>query len=345
MQPTLPAAPHFCIVRLSAIGDTIHSLPLAAALKRRHPDGSLGWVVETPAAPLVVGSPVVDWVEVVPKGWLKRPSLVWSLRRRLRSRRIDVAFDPQGLSKSAVAAWLSGARHRVGFTRGEGRELAPCLATIRVEPTGRHAVDRTLCLLAGIGAAPPATPEFPFPACPAADRQELDAFLAAPEFAPGFVLMGPWGSFPAKLWPLERFRQVAESLRDTDGLVSVVLGHGEAERRLVAAEAALSGGSLRLAPAVSPAGVVEMARRARLFVGCDSFPMHAAAGVGCPSIGLFGVTDPERLGPYGPRGTALHQGLTLVGSTRERRALGPEAMLALTVETVTAACRDALAAR
>ena len=319
------------IVRLSAIGDTIHSLPLAAALRDAHPHCHLGWVVEKPSAPLIENNPLVDWVRVLPKGWLKSPRLVCGLRRDLKAQRFGIAFDVQGLSKSAIAARLSGAPVRIGFTRGEGREIAPLLDNWLVAPRGRHAVDRTLSLLGGIGLKPPAKPRFVLPACGPDDAARIDAALAGDAYRSGFVLMGPWGSFAAKLWPLDRFRTLATALWEKARLPSLVLGHGTAERgdidRLVSDMP--EGAVLRAAPDVGLPGVAELARRATLFVGCDSFPMHAAAAVGCRTLGLFGVTDPERLGPYGPAGRYAYQRITLVSSTRERRRLGPENMLDL----------------
>lgn len=322
------------IVRLSAIGDTIHSLPLAAALRRALPGCRIGWVVEQPSSPLILDNPLVDWVCVLPRRWLKAPGTVLGLWRDLRRQNFDVAFDPQGLTKSAVAVRLSGARIRVGFSRGEGRELAPFLENVRVAPRGVHAVDRTLSLLAGINLPVPKQGEFVLPACGREDRERIDAFLADGKYANGFVLMGPWGSFAAKLWPLDRFRGLAAALLDRTGLPSVMLGHGAKERDAVAGLARASGGALSSAPDLSLTGVAELARRARLFVGCDSFPMHAAAAVGCRTLGLFGITDPNRLGPYGPLGAAVYERITLPRSTRERRRLSAENMLALNVEKV-----------
>ncbi len=330
------------IVRLSAIGDTVHSLPLAAALRRRFPDCRLGWVTEAPSAALIEGNPLLDWTRVVPKGWLKSPGLVRSLRRDLRAERFDVAFDIQGLTKSAVAAWLSGAGTRVGFARGEGRELAPFLDNVLIAPRGTHAVDMTLSLFDALGAGDAGGAEFVFPACSAEDRRAIDGAAAGPAFAGGFLLLGPWGSFASKLWPIDRFLALAKTLRDATGLPSLMLGHGERERGEAARLAADSAGALSVAPDVGLAGVVELARRARLFIGCDSFPMHAAAAVGTPTLGLFGITDPARLGPYGANGHAVFEKVTLVASTRERRRLGPENMVALSTEKVFGAAMEIL---
>lgn len=343
---TAPAAPprRILIVRLSALGDAVHTLPLAAALRDLYPDCFLGWLSERPAEPLIAGNPLLDWTHALPKGWLKSPRLVLDARRRLRAQNFDTAFDVQSLSKSAIAAWLSGAKTRIGFTRGEGREIAPLLDTVLVQPTARHAVDMTLELLSGLGATAPGPARFILPRCPAGDRAKLDALLQERErdLAGGFVLMGPWGSFGSKLWPLRRFLELAGRIRDASGIPSLMLGHGDRERGIVLELTRENPDALIPAPDVGLLGVAELARNAIMFVGCDSFPMHAAAAVGCATLGLFGVTDPARLGPYGPTGRAVYERLTLVRSTRERGRLPPDNMLALTTDKVFQACLETL---
>lgn len=329
-------APRILIVRLSAIGDTIHSLPLAAAIRRAHPNAHIGWVVEKPSAPLIENNPLVDWTYVLPKGWLKSPKHVLDLRRAARREHFDTAIDVQGLTKSAAAAWLSGAKRRVGFVRGEARELAPFLATVPATPTGRHAVDITLSLLEPLGIARPAKPEFVFPPCPEQDKAAIDAATGQCAAGAGYVLLAPWGSFPSKLWPLERFLELAKRIHGKTGRICLMLGHGE-ERPKVEALSASAPEALLPAPDVTLPGVVELARRAKAFVGCDSFPMHASAAVGTPTTGLFGITDPERLRPYGDNGKAVFHAITLVKSTRERRRLTPENLERLTVDAVFAA--------
>ena len=336
-------ARRFLIVRLSAIGDVIHTIPLAAALKRRRPDCFLGWIVEKPASPLIVDNPLLDWVHVVPKGWLKSPGEVHRLRRAAKAMRFDVAFDVQGLSKSAIAARLSGAPVRVGFTRGVGREIAPLLDNRLVVPRGVYVVDNILSLLSAIGDEAPDRPEFVFPPCPPDDKQGIDDYLREKRLTGGYCLMGPWSSLVGKCWPLGRFLELAEGLNAATGLVSLLLGHGKERDAVAAALAGRPGTPVLLAPDVSPAGVVELARHARLFVGCDSFPLHVADGVGCLAAGLFGITNPERVGPRGRNCRSLFAELNLLKTARERRGFDDSVMRKLDVGTVLDACRDMLA--
>jgi ADP-heptose:LPS heptosyltransferase len=332
------------IVRLSAIGDTIQTLPLAAALKRAHPDCLIGWVVEKPSSPLIVGNPAVDWHYTLPRGWLKSLSAVSGLRRALGAQRFTVALDPQGLTKSAVVALLSGAGLRIGFRRGEAREIAPLLDNRLVAPRGRHVVDMTLSLLNGLGLEPPGRPEFVFPPCPPEEKRSIDAHMEAAGCLNGYVLFGPWAMNASKCWPISRYAELAERLRGKTGYSALALGHGGKERTAVAEAAAKSNGALSLAPEVSLLGVIELERRAKLFVGGDSFPLHTAYGAGCPAVGLFAVSDPERVGPLGDRALVVYEKLTLTSSSRERQRLDQTNMLALGVDTVEQACLNLLEA-
>lgn len=343
MPPRASQPSRFLIVRLSAIGDAIHTLPLAAALRRAHPGCFIGWVVERPAAPLIVGNPALDWTYVLPKGWLKSLTQVRELAAALRGQRFDAAFDVQGLSKSAIAAWLSGAPLRIGFARGIAREIAPLLDNRLVRPAAVHVVDQALALLSPLGGELPGEPEFPLPPCPPAEAEEVTRFLGSCGFAAGFCLMGPWSTYAAKCWPVDRYVELAAALRRETGMGALLLGHGPEERGAV--ERAIAAGpetGARIAPELSLLGVVELARRARLFVGGDSFPTHAAGAAGTPTVALFAVTSPDRVKPYGDRHRAVFEKLMVVRSSRHGRTLDQTNMESLSVAKVAAACLEAL---
>ncbi len=98
------------IIRLSAVGDTVHGLPVLCALRDHLPNAHLSWVVEKRAASVLQGHPALDRLIVAPRRWLRSPLAVWRLRRQLRAVQPQIAIDLQGLTKSAIAARLSGAR-------------------------------------------------------------------------------------------------------------------------------------------------------------------------------------------------------------------------------------------
>jgi ADP-heptose:LPS heptosyltransferase len=148
-------SPRILLVRLSAIGDVIHGLPIAVALRERFPQAFLAWAVEERAAGLLEGHPAIDQRIVLPRGWLRSPAAVWRVRKELKAHRFDTAIDAQGLTKSAVAAWLSGARRRIGMGGRWGRELSRWLNTTLVDTDDLHAIERGLKLLEPLGIASP----------------------------------------------------------------------------------------------------------------------------------------------------------------------------------------------
>src|SRR5208283_4547756 len=95
-------SPRILLVRLSAIGDVIHAMPIACALRERFPHAYLAWAVEQRAGELIDGHPAIDQRIVLPRGWLRSPASIWQLRKKLKKLDVDVAIDAQGLTKSAV---------------------------------------------------------------------------------------------------------------------------------------------------------------------------------------------------------------------------------------------------
>ena len=146
--------PRILIVRLSSIGDCIHGLPVLSALRDALPDAHISWIVEGRTADLLRRHPALDEVVQVRRKWLKSPAAIWKARRTLHRLRPDVSIDMQGLTKSAIAAWLSGAPTRIGFAGCDGRELSPWLNNTLVEPMMTHVIDRNLELLRPLNIVP-----------------------------------------------------------------------------------------------------------------------------------------------------------------------------------------------
>jgi ADP-heptose:LPS heptosyltransferase len=147
----LDGSPRFLITRLSALGDCVHTLPLAAALRRHHPDAYIAWVAEAHVAPLLANHPAIDEVISLPRRWAKSLSTILGVRRRLQALDFAVAIDPQSLTKSAALAWASNAPMRIGFAGEFGREISQFLNNVLVPSRPVHAVDRYLTLLRPLG--------------------------------------------------------------------------------------------------------------------------------------------------------------------------------------------------
>jgi lipopolysaccharide heptosyltransferase I len=327
--------PRILIVRLSAVGDVIQSMPIACALRERFPEAFLAWAVETRAGQLLQGHEALDRIISLPRGWLKSPAGVWRLRRFLHGLRFDVAIDAQGLTKAAILAWLSGAPRRIGFGRPWGRELSRWLNTEMVDTPGPHIVDRNLQLLRPLGILSP-TVRFLVPECPAARWRAMD-MIAAAKVERGFAIMNAGAGWPSKVWPAARFGAVAVHLAAAWNLPTLVVWAGQAEREIGEQIVAGAEGAAQLGPSTTLPELAALARRAKLFVSSDTGPLHLAAAVETPCVGLYGPWCAEVHGPYGPEHIAL-QKARFTGSTRGRRTAPPHLMEAITVADVCEAC-------
>ena len=329
----IPTDPRIAIVKLSALGDVVHALPVARALRRRFPDAALTWIVEARAQPLLRDHPDLD--RVIPVDTRRWRRLFWRprsaagliadlnrLRARLRRGRFDIALDLQGLAKSGVLTRLTGAPARIGFARSHSRELSWLAITRAIvpPPSAVHVVDQYLSLLAPLGIGP-VTPEFHVPARPAADRA-IDAFLREHDVKPGdrVVALNPGAGRADKQWPVAHFRTVAERLgTEAEARVLLLWGPGEIDlaRRI--------GEGLTPRPLLAPPTDLDhltaLLRRVSLVVAADTGPLHLAAAVGTPALGLYGPTRAERNGPYGPCGRGLQSPDGTMAGLRPERVL------------------------
>ncbi len=307
------------IVRLGSLGDIVHALPAAAALADRFPGARLDWLVDARHQIILDYVPIVSHRIVVstsrheaaPDAGQGARTRVFSGRRalpaavaELRRGGYDVAFDLQGLLKSAVLARLSGARRVIGFAPGHLRERAArWFYTETVDPAGaRHVVDKNLAALAAVGITGPPR-RFPIDVPPSAIVEDVRRRLGLS--ADGhFVLVNPAAGWPNKQWPPDRFGAAAAATHARHGLRSVVLW-GPGEEELARSVVELSAGAAMLAPSTTIADLVHLSRAARLMIAGDTGPLHLAAAMGTPVIGLFGPTDPQRNGPWNPADIAL----------------------------------------
>jgi lipopolysaccharide heptosyltransferase I len=336
-------SPRILIVRLSAIGDVMHALPVLNALRARFPQAYIAWLVEGRAGDLLQGHAALNELIRVPRKWLKSPRIVWNLRRQLRTHKFDIAIDVQGLTKSAVAARLSGARRRIGFAGPDGRELSSWLNNEKIRPSSAHVVDRNLELLRPLGIEHPEA-VFYLPEL-AADEVRADDILHGLGMQRPLAIINPGAGWPSKVWPAERFAAMARHLWQAHSLPSLVVWAGNQERAWAEeiVRRAEEPQGVFLAPPTSLTELAALCRRANLFVGSDTGPLHIAAAVGTPCVGLFGPMPHERNGPYGQQHIAV-QKVWLTGSSRERRTADNASMRAIAIADVCAAC-DAILAR
>jgi lipopolysaccharide heptosyltransferase II len=285
------------VVRLSAVGDVVHTLPAAAALAEA--GHTVIWAVQPRARPLVERNPAVASAIEIPARGAASLAALREARRRLRAAHAPVALDLQGLWKSAAWAWASGARRRIGWAGSARREpgSAIFLTERRVFSTDvRHVVDKNLALLEAVGIRRVGLRDFPLPPF---DRERATAARSLTDLGiERPVLLHPGGGWASKLWPAERYGDLARRLaaRGVPTLVSWGPGEEAVAERVVATSA----GAAKRAPSTSLLELAALAAASRAIVAADTGPLHLACAVATPAVALFGPTDPERNGPWNP---------------------------------------------
>lgn len=291
------------IVRLSAMGDVIHALPLAAGAAAS--GATVGWVVERAFAGLLEGNPHCARIFIADtKAWRRRPfspatrAAVRALRRELRAFAPDRTIDVQGLWKSAWIARMAGAPV-TGFAAAGRREPSSallCDVGVTPAPQARHIVDRNLALLSAAGIpqaarAPDATYLL------ARESPAAEAFLAT--LPRPFAVFHPGAGREDKAWGEPRLAMLAKALEQRRGLHPVISWGPGDEGRVQRLTALLPNASRP--PLLDFPGLARLDAASRLFVGGDTGPLHLADALGVPTLALFGPTDPERNGPYRER--------------------------------------------
>ena len=351
------------IVRLSAMGDVIHALPAVAALRGAFPDAHIGWLIEERWSELLCAPgavrrgrrskarPLVDEVHSVSlKAWGKslfsvstaqRIATVWN---DVRGARYDAAVDLQGAIRSALLARWSGAR--VVYGAAEPRESPASLWYARKAfARGRHVIEQNLSVVeAVLRVTGKAQPRNPFPVehspvdLPWDSQAEVRVGRRLEESGVSdFAILNPGAGWGAKRWPAERYGEVALGLA-AQGLKSI-LNYGPGEEELANAAQAASQGAA-LAMSLNLTELIALTRRARLFIGGDTGPLHLAAALRVPVVAIYGPTDPARNGPYGTRRMVLRSPQSF--TTHARKTEPDEGLRAIGSDAVVAAARELL---
>jgi len=360
------------VVRLSAMGDIIHTMPAAAAMRQAFPHATIGWLIEERWAELLCTlryprsgrrspeRPLVDRIHTVNLSeWRRSLFSVSTVQQmavalsELRGVQYDVAIDFQGALRSALLARWSGAP--IIYGDAQPREnTASMFYTRQVETTGRHVVEQALDLACAVegragrtmerqasspgaesGEIPPVqrAPDVEFPQDPDAEKK----ITALTDDMPHLAILNPGAGWGAKQWPAERYSEVARQLAQ-DGVCSVV-NFGPGEDELAAAVEAESQGTARRI-SCSIAELIALTRRASLMIGGDTGPTHLAAALKVPVVAIFGPTNPARNGPFGTRSIVLRSASSL--TDHARRPEPDQGLLEITVGEVVAAARKLL---
>ena len=377
LPASVPRFERLLVVRLSAMGDVIHTLPAAAALRQAFPHATLGWLIEERWAELLCTlrhpragrrspqRPLVDCVHSVNTAeWRRAPFSfnTWQQMAaglsQLRGIQYDAAIDFQGAVRSALLGRWSGAP--IVYGSAQPRENAASMFYTRdvlLKTQGTHVVEQALALVGAVVSSTTASASVPtaiissaivpsaiVPTPTAEGRVEFPVDGDAENKIAGFTaegnefaILNPGAGWGAKRWPVERYGEVAKELAK-DGLCSLInYGPGE-EELAVAVEDAGAGAARKISCSISE--LIALTRRARLFIGGDTGPMHLAAALKIPVVAIFGPTNPARNGPFGTRSIVLRSASSMTDHTR--RPEPEQGLLEITVDEVVAATRKLL---
>ncbi|MGC2697448.1 MAG: glycosyltransferase family 9 protein [Candidatus Angelobacter sp.] len=346
------------IVRLGAMGDILHTLPAVTGIRAALPNATIGWLVEERWSELLTAQgrkaspssispkkPVVNHVHTLDtRRWRKHffrasaTAEILGAMKRVRKMQYEIALDFQGAIKSAVFAKWGGANALAGFT--DPRESAARFFYRRKYPrSGEHVIEQNHAL--AVEALKPYfgnelklfAPQLPLDPISEAWAESEIARLGIASFA----IVNPGAGWGAKQWPPERFGEVALALaaHNIKTLVNVAAGEEYLAREVVAASA---GNAFELRCTIGQ--LVAITRRAKIFLGGDTGPLHLAAALGIPVVGIYGPTDPARTGPFGTQAIALRHPES--ETTFSHHSKAEAGMLQISSEEVISAARHLL---
>lgn len=294
------------VIKLSAIGDVIHALPVSYAIKETYPDAHLTWVVEPPAYDLLTNNPYIDEIIVFHKKEFKTKQgfkkHFFPLLRQLRARKYDVVLDLQGLAKSGILALMARGRKKIGTC--DMRELSGLVS----KPTsGKHAhghiVERYLDVVRAIGCR---TERIVCPVCPTQEeKRNARRCLAEGGVRGAYAVLAVGTNWKNKCWTAENFARLADWLTE-QGITPVLVGGGKKDEvRAAKIQENMQTQGVNLIGKTTLKELSVVIDGACVFIGGDTGPTHLAAGLGVPTIELMGPTDANRNGPYGQTDNAI----------------------------------------
>ena len=306
------------IIKLSAIGDVVHSLPLLEVLRGRFPSARIDWVIEEAASGIVDGHPDLDELIVFPrKSWLNRcirkreysnvGKETITFFRELRKREYDVVIDLQGLLKSSVLTFFARGSRKIGLNGA--REGSSLFVKERVSFPGLdiHALDRYLCVAKHLGVAHPEwngkIPVYE------TDKRYIDDLLVGFEGNRALVAVNPMAKWESKLWGLERFALLADLVNENLGAAVVFTGSESDKIAIKKIDAGMRTKALNLAGKTNLKQLAYLYGKCTVVVSTDTGPMHMAAAMGTPVVANFGPTSPLITGPYGTKHRVVRAGL------------------------------------
>jgi lipopolysaccharide heptosyltransferase I len=338
--------PHILIVKLSAIGDVVHTLPALNAIRRHFPQAHITWLVEAAAADLLIDHPALDrvlisrrkqWIRDIKRGdWRAPLGQFKRFLRELRDTRYDMIFDFQAAIKGAMLIAIARGNRKIGFGPGmEHQEHSYLVLNEKIPMISMevHALDRGLALIKSAG-IPSHSVEYRLPISPAAQSSVIEFIAEGAKDPQGpLVAINPMAKWETKLWPAERFSRLADRIIDSYGAAVFFTGGPEDHGIIEGIIAGMQHRALNLAGRTRLIELAALYQQMTCLVTTDTGPMHIAAAVKTPVVALFGPTAPWRTGPHGD----IHRVVTSRDDCRpcfKRSCATSKCMQSITVEQV-----------
>jgi lipopolysaccharide heptosyltransferase I len=340
------------MVKLSALGDVVQTIPAFEALRRHFAEAHIAWLVEEQNADLLVHYPGLDEVLVLPRrswrqrlttagSWLTLMRQVVGFCRELRQRDFDIVIDFQGLLKSAVWVALARGNRKIGFDRTREASWLVLNERLPAYDPDRHALERYLDIVGYLGASVKGV-SIQDPWTTAEEHRFERRLWPIIQNGGRLVTCHPTARWSSKLWPEENFATLAKEMVE-ELEVEVVFTGSTGDRSMVSRIIRQAGdkGLHNWAGTTSLRELAYLFRQAETVVSTDSGPMHLAAALGTPVVALFGPTAPWRTGPYGEGHKVLRTGVEC-SPCFQKTCDSRECMVALPVNDVLQAVAEQL---
>jgi len=345
--------PNILIIKLSAVGDVVHSLPFLEVLRDRFPSAMIDWVVEEDASGIVESHPEIDRLIIFPrKSWLKRfikkgeyigvGKEVTKFLKELKSRRYDIVVDLQGLLKSGILTFLANGKRKIALNGGREGSLIFTNEKVAIPDPDLHALDKYLCIARYLGATNPVwNGQIPIYDT---DEEHVDYLLGEIGNNSTLVAVNPMAKWESKLWELHRFASLVDTIKEELGAGVVFTGSEGDKAAIEDIRSRMKTRALNLAGKTTLKELAYLYQKCAAVICTDTGPMHVAAAMGSPVVlALFGPTSPLRTGPYGAKHRVIRAGLEC-SPCFKKRCDDMSCMKKITVEMVFGAVREVLSA-
>ncbi len=334
------------IIKPSSIGDIIHTLPFLKAIRKSYPASKISWLINSGLDDLIASNPYLNEVILFErKRWSGFGGIISKLKeltkfiKEIKSRRFDAVIDLQGLFRSGIISYFSGAEYRIGF--GNARELSPFFYNHKITPPSKemHAVDRYLLIAEELGADIISEKDFTINV-PKDEVKYVDSLI---DKKGHLIIINPSARWQTKRWPIKRYAELADAIYSELKIQTVLIGSKEDEDRVTELSSITNSKPINLCGKTSLLQLAALLKRADLLITNDSGPMHISTAVGTPVVALFGPTRPKRTGPYGDGHIVIQKDIPCIGCLK-KSCNDLRCMEAITINDVLSAVKRVLKA-